>query len=68
MNALKYIDKLNTLREIEEVLNGKAMFSLPYRAGEIEALERRARLIGGPDLKMTLAKINTVQEWRDKHD
>ena len=60
--TLPYVLKLNTLREIEEVIDGKADFMLPYRANERASLERRARQIGGPRLKEVLAKIGTVRE------
>ena len=61
--TLRYVLKINTLREIEEVIDGKQMFSLPYRRYERESLERRARQIGGPGLKDTLAKLATVKDY-----
>ena len=54
---MRYVTRLNTLREIEEVIEGKRMFSLPYREGEKESLERRAHQIGGPRLREVLVKI-----------
>lgn len=57
MKMLRYITRINNLREIEEVIEGKRMFSLPYRDGEKESLERRARQIGGPRLREVLTKI-----------
>ena len=57
MKMLRYVTRINTLREIEEVIEGKRMFSLPYRDGEKESLERRASQIGGPRLSKVLAKI-----------
>lgn len=59
--TLRYVTRLNTLREIEEVIDGKRMFSLPYRQNERESLERRARQIGGAGLKQTLHKLGTVE-------
>ena len=35
---LRYVTRINNLREIEEVIEGKRMFSLPYRDGEKESL------------------------------
>lgn len=62
METLRYTLKLNTLREIEEVIEGKRMFSLPYRHRERESLEKRARQIGGPRLKEVLTKLAQYAE------
>ena len=55
--APAYVARLNTQREILDVVEGKALFGIPYCPGEREALERRARQLGGPDVAEVLVAL-----------